>query len=281
MWTFEYEEYYPGSKEFEKLAPDKKASYYVVNHEIDIELPGRPDGADSATDYNYALCNTFTGERGDEYTSTHAKLENAVNDGKYHTYRFDWHTGSSSEQKRVDYYVDNKLIASNTTNVPTHKGRFWIGIWFPNGWAGEANFDRTELDVDYVKITPFNEEGDVLSNETYPNDGWGDINKINYNLKKEENKEENKEDNNVVNNVVNNESENKTEVANIVNNNETSSTKDSKKVNNINQNLSKDIADKKIPQTGENYYIKYAVVILIVVTIFNAVKYIKSKKRNE
>ena len=182
IWTFEYEEYYPGSEEFEKLAPDKNSSYYVVNHEIDIEMPGRPYGAKSATDYSYALCNTFVGERKNEYTSNHVKLDNPQNDGKYHIYRFDWHTGSDKESKRVDFFIDNKLIATNTNNVPTNKGRFWIGIWFPNDWAGEANFDTTEFDVDYVKITPFNEEGDVLSTETYGNDGWGDLSLVKYNL---------------------------------------------------------------------------------------------------
>lgn len=188
IWSFEYEEYYPGDKVFEEMAPEG-AKYYVVNHEIDIEMPGRPDGAHAATDYNYALCNTFIGERGNEYTSNHVKLDSPQNDEEYHVYRYDWHTGSDTESKRVDFYIDNKLIATNTTNVPTHKGRFWIGIWFPNGWAGEANFDSTEFDVDYVKITPFNEPGDILSTETYPNDGWGDLDKVNYNF--DENKSNN------------------------------------------------------------------------------------------
>ena len=250
MWTFEYEEYYPGSEEFEKLAPNKNASYYVVNHEIDIELPGRPDGAKSATDYNYALCNTFVGERENEYASTHAKLESAVNDGKYHTYRFDWHTGSSTESKRVDFYVDNKLIATNTTHVPTNRGRFWVGIWFPNGWAGDANFDTTEFDVDYVKITSFNEEGDTIGKETYSNDGWGDLSKVRYNLTSNNTNSTNKSDTGS-DTKSNSNTESNTNVDSNNTNISNEETKSNTKSNTISNTTSSESNDKKSNATTE------------------------------
>ena len=56
MWTFEYEELYPGDPGFQG-----SGEYYVVNHEIDIEMPGRPGSAHTNIGYDYALCNTWVG----------------------------------------------------------------------------------------------------------------------------------------------------------------------------------------------------------------------------
>jgi len=172
IWTFEYEEYYPGDEKYEELSPG--GSYYSINHEIDIEMPGRPEKAHENISYDYALCNTWIGERGDEYTTSYTKLSSAQNDGKFHTYRFDWHTGDKNEIPRVEFYIDGKLVKVNKTHIPTNKGRLWIGIWFPNGWAGTPDFDTEVFEIASVKITPFNEAGDTEPNETYPNDGWHD-----------------------------------------------------------------------------------------------------------
>lgn len=172
IWTFEYEEYYPGDEKYEELAPG--GSYYAVNHEIDIEMPGRPGKATENISYDYALCNTWIGERGDEYTTSYTKLLSAQNDGKFHTYRFDWHTGDKNETPRVEFYIDGELAKVNKTHIPTNKGRLWIGLWFPNGWAGAPDFDTEVFEIDSVKITPFGEAGDTEPNETYGNDGWHD-----------------------------------------------------------------------------------------------------------
>lgn len=178
MWTFEYEEYYPGDPEY--AASGKTGQYYAVNHEIDIELP-TANANHSTPSFEAARFNTFTTENG---YSIKKDLPYAVDDGKFHTYRFDWHTGDASEEKRVDYYVDGQYMCTSKTQVPTNAGRFWIGLWFPTsidadgdgvcetGWTGTADFDTTVFEIDSVKITPYHESGDTPQKETFPYDGW-------------------------------------------------------------------------------------------------------------
>ena len=168
MWTFEYEELYPGDPGFQG-----SGEYYVVNHEIDIEMPGRPGSAHTNIGYDYALCNTWVGEKGNEYTASHMKLPQRQDDGNFHTYRFDWHTGDKAGTitPRVEFYFDGVPVVTNYTHIPTKAGRLWVGAWFPKGWAGTPDFDTSVFEVDYVKITPFNEENDEPANETYGTDG--------------------------------------------------------------------------------------------------------------
>ena len=172
MWTFEYEELNPGEEGFKG-----HEDYYVVNHEIDIEMPGRPAGPHENISYEYALCNTWVGEWDEEYTTGYTKLATRQDDGNFHTYRFDWHTGGTDPvtgtniPKRVDFYFDGVLTRTNTTHIPTKAGRLWVGAWFPNGWAGSPEFDTDVFTIDYVKITPFNEPGDQPAHETYGADG--------------------------------------------------------------------------------------------------------------
>ncbi|SDA37400.1 Glycosyl hydrolases family 16 [Lachnospiraceae bacterium G11] len=169
IWTFEYEEYYPGQEGFQG-----EGEYYAVNHEIDIEMPGRLS-EDGPISYNYALCNSWIGENENEYVSNGSELPGPQNDGEWHTYKFAWHTGDDSEQARVEYYVDGNLVCTNTQYIPTKAGRFWVGVWFPKNWAGSPDFAEGEMLVDYVKITPFNEAGDEPQNETYPDAGYAAI----------------------------------------------------------------------------------------------------------
>lgn len=179
MWTFEYEEYKQGTPEYE--ASGATCQNYIVNHEIDIEIPGRPS-SNASPSFAYALCNSYTNEN--RVTTNYTKLPYAVDDGAFHTYRFDWHTGDTDEQPRVDYYIDGHLICVCTTNIPTNASRFWLGIWFPSsadtdkdgygdsGWCGTADFDTAVFEIDSVKITPYHEAGDTPQKETYPKSGW-------------------------------------------------------------------------------------------------------------
>ncbi|MGI6109465.1 MAG: family 16 glycosylhydrolase [Eubacteriaceae bacterium] len=171
MWTFEYEEYYPGDALYKKM-PVGGNDYYAVNHEIDIEMPGRPNAAHVDQSFNYALCNTWIGENNSEETTHYTDIGTAQNDGQYHTYRFDWHTGDDGVEPCVEFYFDGVLTYRSTTNIPTNKSRLWLGLWFPNGWAGTPDFDTTAFEIDSVKITPFHESGDTEQHESFPNDGW-------------------------------------------------------------------------------------------------------------
>jgi hypothetical protein len=46
-----------------------------------------------------------------------------------------------------------------------------IGAWFPSGWAGEANFSHAQMEIDWVKFTPFDEMYEC-PDESYPDFGW-------------------------------------------------------------------------------------------------------------
>ena len=115
------------------------------NHEIDIELPGNTDT------FKYSLFTTWLTE--ENYLSQYTIPDYYHNDGEWHTYRFDWHTNPS----RIEWYVDGKLEMTATTHVPTAAGRFWVGVWLPNEWCGDPDFETAHMLVDYVKYTPFNE----------------------------------------------------------------------------------------------------------------------------
>ena len=155
MWTFEYEE------------DDTAGALQITNHEIDIEFPGRD--ADDAFSLSHALCTTWLTE--DDYKTYSVGCGDQA-DGAYHTYRFDWHTGSDTEKPRVEYYFDGVLTHTAQEYIPTNAGRFWLGLWFPKSWAGTPDFEKEVFEIDYVKITPFHEPGDTPQNETYPEDGW-------------------------------------------------------------------------------------------------------------
>lgn len=124
-----------------------------INHEIDIEMPG------TTVDFSNVLNTVWIDDiESDEYrTSRLVKTPTVQDDGEWHVYRFDWHT----DPKRVDFYRDGILTSSITTTVPFHAGKFWVGVWFPNNWCGDPNFATDYMYVDYVRITPFNEAGDV------------------------------------------------------------------------------------------------------------------------
>ena len=157
MWTFEYEEDYSGD------------TLTVTNHEIDIEIPGRD--RNNGFSLSHALCTTWQTE--EDYKTESVEC-GAQADGAFHTYRFDWHTGSDTETPRVEYYFDGKLTYTATEYIPTNAGRFWLGLWFPKNWAGTPDFDTTVFEIDYAKITPFHEAGDTPQHESYPDSGWAE-----------------------------------------------------------------------------------------------------------
>ena len=137
------------------------------NHEIDFEMPGHnqtPYGA-TDSDLHYGLMTCWRGVGKDQYHTVDKFFGNQA-DGQYHLYRFEWHTGDSGREKRVDWYFDNVLMASNTnaSQVPDHAANFWMGVWFPT-WIADSDFEKVFMYVDWIRITPFQEANDVFSDQ--------------------------------------------------------------------------------------------------------------------
>lgn len=164
LWTFQYLEV--GRQHEEYIANKGKGKTYISNHEIDIELPGRPGASLVDIGYEWALFNTWVGERNRDMTFGPTRLPFKVNDGKFHTWRFDWHTGDPEGktgtviEPRVNFFLDGRLMRTINTTVPVDAGHFWIGLWFPKNWAGQPDFDIETMEVDWVRIVPFHEPGD-------------------------------------------------------------------------------------------------------------------------
>ena len=139
----------------------------IENHEIDIEFPGN---ADFRKIWNTSYINLEN--TGKENYKTEIS---PVNDGKWHTYGFDWMT----DPARIVYYFDGKQVAEATTIVPYREGRIWVGVWFPLNWTGNPNFDTDYMFVDYIKYIPFKnqpcfafeaETGTVAAKRDYPSE---------------------------------------------------------------------------------------------------------------
>lgn len=139
MWTFHYED------------------AGVINHEIDIELPGHITDKTEGTigsdiGYHRLLTTNWLSLR--NKTSVGTKLDTPANDGNWHVYRFDWHT---EPEPYIEFYVDGNLVSTSKTNVPTKKGLLWFGIWLPKDWCGSPDFDTDYMMVDWISYQPFDE----------------------------------------------------------------------------------------------------------------------------
>ncbi len=169
FYTLHYREVRPGEKGYEMGGA-------VVNHEINIEFPGRPsEGAIDEVAFDHGLFNTWRALTPGDFNHAYIYLGRPMDDGQYHTYRFDWHTGggTSGGQPRVEFYIDDQLVHISYDEIPVYAGRFWVGLWFPDKWAGKPDFDTAKMYVDWVRITPLNEPGDKRGvSETYANEGW-------------------------------------------------------------------------------------------------------------
>ena len=120
------------------------------NHEIDIELPGHKTPGGGEIGYDRVLNTNWLSETNS--ASQGIVTESPANDGKWHLYRFDWHTSPSP---RIDYYVDGVLTHTATDLVPSIKGLFWIGCWLPNSWCGVPDFEVDYMMVDWFSYVPF------------------------------------------------------------------------------------------------------------------------------
>ncbi len=106
-----------------------------VNNEIDFELYGD----------NNIIYSSYVSETSSKHINT--TVDYTIHDNEYHTYRFDWHSG-----EKVEYYIDNKLVATITECIPTNPMKVWIGAWCPS-WSGEpveGDFTMTVKSFKYV-----------------------------------------------------------------------------------------------------------------------------------
>lgn len=126
--------------------------------EIDIEFPYKDNGKFR---FDKMLCSSYTAES-IVTTSPTNQLTNSPVDNEYHTFAFDWQYTNTVQ--RVDWYFDGQLVKTNTTNIPSKGARIWIGCWVQNSenGFGTPNFDKTYMDVDYVRYIPFS--GQTVSN---------------------------------------------------------------------------------------------------------------------
>lgn len=175
FWTYHYIE-----DEYDSQSPGTE----IKNTEIDWEFPGDNNGPNSLREARCntwgGLCNGWTGEysgRGDLFD---APTVNSIDDlmNEYHVYRIDWHTGGNGEIPRIEWYIDDVLVqyydhntfGNDENNVGFRAARFWVGVWY-SSWSGLPDHDEVACEVDWVRITPFNEPNDVYENETVPSDG--------------------------------------------------------------------------------------------------------------
>lgn len=127
------------------------------NHEIDIELPGghRSDNISfsNVLNTNYIKENLNQSQDIKVKETFSSPDEIYFNDGKWHTFGFDWYT----DPECVVYYVDGKISAISNVFVPNKQARLWVGCWFPvtSAFVGSADFETDNMYVDYVKYIPF------------------------------------------------------------------------------------------------------------------------------
>lgn len=148
----------------------------IQYHEIDIECPQIGNGfrgwGGVAYEEFYQNAEDLN-EKGEGKTvnrsqSVGAPCESPYNDGKWHTFAFDWRTtaydydASKGENPgAVIWYMDGKEVARTAKNTPYYPNQLWLGNWYPNNsedWLGVADFDEAYMYVDWVRITEYDDE---------------------------------------------------------------------------------------------------------------------------
>jgi len=189
MWTYHYEKHYepdhlPPGQADSQFQPNVTGWVSRLNHEIDIEIPascnsmcgkdtlGCAGQFDTMNLNNYIVTNNDGSGPG--YNNMCARAPSGSNfvdpdpsTAEYHTYAFEWHTGGPGCKPRVDYFFDNKYVATNDVFVPSRGSRFNIGIW-PGKWAGATDWKGSvHADIAEVHICPFNEPNDANYPQIY------------------------------------------------------------------------------------------------------------------
>ena len=145
-----------------------------ANYEIDIEIHGTAVDANgdriNANDLSSVLCTSWLTET--DFISETKSAGYALNDGKFHSYRIDWHTG---DNPRVEYYIDGVLVCVQTTHVPDNEMYLNIGCWFPNEWCGDPAFETDYMTLKSFSYTPFEGETAGKLSTSTDNGGAGEV----------------------------------------------------------------------------------------------------------
>lgn len=171
-------------------ADGNDAPYTSWVSEIDIEIPANPQanraGVAWKTDGGHWSASTinFNTWRGDDedYGPTSPYHQQCIRGpspfrsksaNEFRKYRFDWYAAGPDGFGRVEFYIDGKHMYTSKRYVPSRIARFVFGPWF-GWWGGKSNFDKKEVWVKSVRITPFTESmgGDraiaARNNVAYP-----------------------------------------------------------------------------------------------------------------
>ncbi|WP_308169826.1 fibronectin type III domain-containing protein [Acrocarpospora catenulata] len=133
--------------------------------EIDIEMPA--NGTASRSDWSrWAGLNSYTGPDDAHATYQNVDLGFNNNDGNFHTYRWDWYDGTNGA-KRIEYYVDGVLRATQTATIPVSAAQLWVGNW-PASWSGNFNYATQYQYIDWVKISTLGGGGSDTQAPTAP-----------------------------------------------------------------------------------------------------------------
>jgi beta-glucanase (GH16 family) len=136
MWTY-----------FHAAEPDEP----VLNHEIDIEFPGR-ENIDAPPSLKHVALTTWTGLQIGQSTTAFRPLKRNVSE--FLVLRFDWQPPADGQSGRVDFYIDGERIYTARTNIPSKPAPLLLGVWFPKEWAGNPEFDETDMLIDWVRVSP-------------------------------------------------------------------------------------------------------------------------------
>lgn len=206
IWTFHYEEAYPGDNLWNEFITDNlhkagtpELGHWIVrNHEIDIETPSasKADPNQENATYDYGRFNSWLGEQRNwdvrnndvpehdpmyspvndpaywsEYTDSFVRWPVNVHDNQFHNMRIDWNT----EPAKIMFHVDGVHIHTITQHVPTIPMKIWVGIWFPSAntkWAGaKANWQTQDFQMSQFRYTPHTGAPFALKTESYPDVG--------------------------------------------------------------------------------------------------------------
>ena len=135
----------------------EKPSGETLNHEIDIEFPGRAH-IDALPSLEHVALTTWTGIKKGQWKTEFRPLRQPITD--FLILRFDWRPPSSSDSGKVDFYIDGELIYSARAHIPSEPSPLLLGVWFPKTWAGDPDFGETDMLIDWVRVTPLDLSGE-------------------------------------------------------------------------------------------------------------------------